>query len=318
MDTVTLVVGVCYGVIIVLGIPGNLWVTYIITRYRGMRTVTSLFLLSLATANIVYLIMLAFATHSMLKQAWLFGVTMCITYQTLLSVSLTAHALTLIAMTLERCVPRGVVTLTGSTQLLLTGVTCVCVWVVSVLASVPSMIYSRLVQYTRDPDDGGSCMLSRPYLYKAYLSEAQHDALVYSFIPAVILVVLSIIAVTVGRCTTHGVHSSARWQVERQVTWLVVAVNAVFVVCDIPYHMMLFIHIRASQRVVTDIWMALVALSVMNAMLQPLLYPLVNVTFRKFYVMAVKCKPDTEVNEVLPEETVAENNGKEHVVMTSQ
>ena len=89
---VDLLVGVVFnGIICDFGILGNLWVTYVILRFRKMRTTTNIYILNVSLANLCFLAMVPFHMNIILTSSWRFGSFMCTFYMALLNVSYTAY-----------------------------------------------------------------------------------------------------------------------------------------------------------------------------------------------------------------------------------
>ena len=119
-----------------------------------------------------------------------------------------------------------------------------------------------------------------------------------------------------------GVGTTGRSGADRGLTSLVLAVNVMFVICFTPHVLLEFIvDVRTCLTayhidLILPLFIAFDVLSGMNAMLQPFVYPLANVTFRKIYLKAVKCAQESEVENIFPTEVDEPDNEKEKNVMT--
>lgn len=96
-------VGVVYGLTLLLGVTGNALILYTIVAFRRMRSITNVFLASLATAD---LLLVAFCVpiklSKLLSFTWTFGEFLCKLVHYVQNVSVFCSVLTLTAMSLER------------------------------------------------------------------------------------------------------------------------------------------------------------------------------------------------------------------------
>ncbi|KAI8774083.1 G-protein coupled receptor 54 [Biomphalaria glabrata] len=96
-------VAVVYGLTLLLGVIGNSLVIVSVTRYQRMRSITNIFLLSLASADLLLVCICipvkfaGFATYT-----WAFGELLCKGVHYLQNVSSVCSVLTLTAMSMER------------------------------------------------------------------------------------------------------------------------------------------------------------------------------------------------------------------------
>ncbi|XP_060582403.1 QRFP-like peptide receptor [Ruditapes philippinarum] len=96
-------VSIIYGITLVLGMLGNILVIFSVTRYQQMLTVTNTFLLSLASADLLLVIIcvpVKFAAF--FSYVWRFGEFLCKTVHYVQNVSTICSVATLTFMSLER------------------------------------------------------------------------------------------------------------------------------------------------------------------------------------------------------------------------
>ena len=96
--------------------------------------------------------------------------------------------------------------------------------------------------------------------------------------------------------------------------WLILALNVVFVVCSTPSHVMTLVNLDPSSQIQNPVlWNVALVILAINSLLLPYLYPIINVTFRKAYVMALKCVPETEMGDVIEDagDDVTDDNKQE-------
>nr|XP_006816278.1 PREDICTED: G-protein coupled receptor 54-like [Saccoglossus kowalevskii] len=136
------------GVLAVIGIVGNSLVVYIVLRRRDMHTVTNMYIMNLAKADICFLLVCAIPAASQLANGgvWHFGEFMCRFTVYIQSVAVQAACGTLVIMTLDRYfvisnplrsrarrTKRSVVTNIG------------CIWLASFVMHIPIAVYTEVL-----------------------------------------------------------------------------------------------------------------------------------------------------------------------------
>ena len=299
-----LVAVVFYGIICAFGILGNLWLTYVILRFRKMRTTTNIYVLNVSLANLCVLAMVPFLMETTLTSSWGFGSFMCTFYMTLLNVSYTAYIYTVPILCFDHVY--GIPKMIGCIRYkaMVSCTICLCIWIVSVLISLPTMMYGTQVEYeTYMRHVQRSCMISWPDNVPS-LSESQemmlYDTLMTYIIPDVFIIVFSFLAIL-----------NSLSGPKRPVTWLVLGVCIVAIIFPAPLKLLdiigAFMPKIWEHRSIVHVWTAFNIIYLMHAMILPYLYPVINVTFRKVYGMAMKCASETEVNELFPEDEEPED-----------
>ncbi|XP_077981846.1 cholecystokinin receptor-like [Glandiceps talaboti] len=166
-----------YGFTFIVGLTGNVLVIFAIQRCRRLQNVTNSFLASLATADlIIIVIVIPFQTPSYFSWRWELGGFMCkmLSYLTLLSSSCSVFMLT--AMSVERyfvivhpLLAKSVITLGRARRVIIT------VWVIAIIFSFPPLFYKRHFSWEFDNHPTHhSCRTVWPYkvlgkVYSIYL-----------------------------------------------------------------------------------------------------------------------------------------------------
>nr|XP_006815137.1 PREDICTED: cholecystokinin receptor-like [Saccoglossus kowalevskii] len=136
---------IVYTVTFIVGLIGNILVLFAIQRCRRLRNVTNTFLASLATADlIIIVIVIPFQTPTYFQPTWELGEMMCklLSYLTLLSSSCSVFMLT--ALSVERyfvivhpLLAKSVITLGRARRIIIS------VWVSAVIYSFPPLYYKK-------------------------------------------------------------------------------------------------------------------------------------------------------------------------------
>ena len=308
-------VGVVFnGIICAFGILGNLWVTYVILRFRKMRTTTNIYILNLALANLCFLAMVPFHMDIILTSSWRYGSFMC-TFYMILNLSYMVYIYTVPVLCFDHVfgIPKMIGCIRYKSMVSCT--ICLCIWIVSVLISLPTMMYTKQKEYkTYMGHVQRSCVISWPDNVPS-LSESQevilYEALMTYIVPVIFIAVFSFLAILNSLSAP-----------KRPVTWLVLGVSIVAIIFPAPVKLSgligAFVPMKWEYRSIVHVTTAFEILYLMHTMILPYLYPIINVTFRKVYVMAIKCAPETEVNELFPEDEEPEDVKKPggHIIMT--
>lgn len=129
-----------------IGFFGNLYVILLMARKQGTKRLVDTFVLNLAVADLIFVCTLPFWALSVALGYWCFGEVICKLSSYTISVNRCSSILFLTGMSVERFL---VVTKhwdsrsTGNKKCI--GMNCGCIWVVSLLLGIPSLIYRKLI-----------------------------------------------------------------------------------------------------------------------------------------------------------------------------
>ncbi|XP_066507205.1 neuropeptide Y receptor type 4 [Hoplias malabaricus] len=99
----TLMLVLCYALVLVLGLLGNILLICIIARQQDRRNVTSIFIANLSVSDILICVFcLPFTVSSMLMDRWVFGAVLCRLTPYIQCMSITVSVLSLVLIALER------------------------------------------------------------------------------------------------------------------------------------------------------------------------------------------------------------------------
>lgn len=94
---------VCYVIIFIVGVIGNVLVCLVVCRQRKMKNVTNYFIVNLAVADLsVLLICIPFDFGEIITNYWPYGAVMCKLIYPLQTMATTASVGTLVAISLNR------------------------------------------------------------------------------------------------------------------------------------------------------------------------------------------------------------------------
>ncbi|XP_063237275.1 QRFP-like peptide receptor isoform X2 [Bacillus rossius redtenbacheri] len=136
---------VVYGLTMALGIVGNSLIIFTIGRYRRMKSTTNVFLVSLACADLLLiLICIPVKLAKLFSFTWTMGEFMCKTVHYMQNVSAICSVLTLTAMSIERYYAivhpmkaKYLCTISQARKIIL------CIWVAAFLLAVP-MLFAQV------------------------------------------------------------------------------------------------------------------------------------------------------------------------------
>ncbi|XP_046554228.1 RYamide receptor-like [Haliotis rubra] len=290
--TVTIILVLMYILTILVAVSGNLAVCYIILSDHRMRTVTNLFLLTLALSDIIKAVICnPFSVFANLKLYWPFGSVMCPVWQYLQVVAVYVSSLTLVAMSLDRFVailfplkPRM-----SKSRLL---VIIVLILFLSCALPLPTAIKSKVTfpkpQFPNDPSSNGLCLEKwdndfHKYVYSMGIMVTQY------FLP------LSVLAFTNG-CIGYvvwikkppGEADSGRDNrlaaSKRRMVKMIIVVVVIYAVCWLPLHVLTLVGDR-DQSIYNNSYMNVVFLAIQwlatsHSCYNPFVYFWMNPKFR--------------------------------------
>jgi somatostatin receptor 2 len=304
-----LTVAVIYSFTCIIGIIGNSLVIFVVFRYAKMKTVTNLYILNLAIADIMFLIGIPLMIVTMMLKTWVFGYHMCKIFFILTSVNWFTSMFTLTVMSADRymAVCHPVTSMRYRTPLI-SKIVCVIVWALSLLVMMPIMLYTRTAE--RGPNNL-SCTISWPGGQpippdKAFI---WYTFLLGFAIPTALISVFYFLVISRLRTVGPVKKSKERRRSHRKVTRLVLTVIAVYFFCWIPYWIFQVHLTFASPEIGKNdnwkiyIFQVITILSYANSSLNPILYAFFSDNFRKSFLKAFKCAGAAETNSALTVET---------------
>ena len=299
-----IVLVIFYGIVFVTGLVGNCLVIYVVTMFSKMKTVTNMYIVNLAVADVLFLLSMPFLMITTILGHWTFGYGMCKLYMILVSINYFTGIFTLTVMSADRymavCHPVQSVTLRTPK---LSFILCVMIWIVSILIMMPTFLYSKTVH--SPGRRGETCTISWPsnqlipgnkafVWYCFFLSYTIPMSLISFFYLMVIIRLKS-----VGPANK----SKEKKKSHRRVTRMVLTVVGVYMMFWLPYWVFQVTLILRERRRL-ELWEVLLfnactVLTFANSMMNPLLYNFLSENFRKSFVKAFTCVSRFEANKSL-------------------
>ncbi|CAL8322974.1 unnamed protein product [Arctogadus glacialis] len=288
-----------YWAIAVVGGLGNLMVVWTFLHLRRrLKTMTDVYLLNLAVADLLFLGTLPlWATEA--AQGWNFGLGLCRVNSALYKINLFSSTMLLTCISADRYV---VIVKTTSAQnsksqrLCYSKLVCGAVWLLALLLALPEFIFSNIKDY----EDTKYCRMVFPggngNRTKVLVLAIQ---IIMGFcLPFLIMVFCySMIVYTLLKARNFGKHKAMR---------VILVVVAVFVLSKLPYNCSLMLEATLANNVTMancdqikrlDIaGQLLKSLAYVHACINPFLYAFVGVRFQKDMVrvlQAYRCWPST-------------------------
>ncbi|CAF3003814.1 unnamed protein product [Rotaria sp. Silwood2] len=141
---------ILYVIVFIVGTIGNLLVIIVIQRNRSMRTVTNMFIMNLAAADLLVLVFCLPATVIQdVTKTWFFGLVLCKFVNYIQNMSISVSVLTLMAISVERY--QAIVyplKFSGTKQR--ARILILSVWILSLLLVLPDAIMMTLIRQYGD------------------------------------------------------------------------------------------------------------------------------------------------------------------------
>lgn len=281
-----------FWIIFILGAVGNLVVVWIYTTVRNrLKTMTDVYLLNLAVADLLFLCMLPFWAVDAIK-GWEFGISSCKVVSAIYKINFFSSMLLLTCISVDRYIAIVQVTKAQNLKkkrLFYSKLACLGVWFVSTLLALPEFIFA---QVKTDPRGKSFCTL-------VYWNNTNNQTkiLVLSLqicmgfcLPLLVMIFCySVIIRTLLQARSFEKHKALR---------VIFAVVFVFVLSQLPYNSLLIVEAtQAANTTITDCKTVIgfdvagqvaKSLAYTHACLNPFLYVFIGVRFRQDLLRMVK------------------------------
>ncbi|XP_054483462.1 C-C chemokine receptor type 9a [Anoplopoma fimbria] len=273
-----------FWMIAVVGGAGNLAVVWIYMNYRRrLKTMTDVYLLNLALADLLFLVTLPLWAAEASHGCWSFGSVLCKLNSALYKVNLFSSMLLLTCISVDRYVVIVHTTMAQNTQVerrRCSRLVCLGVWLLALLLATPELAFAT----TGEPDTQGYCRM----MFPTHLGN-RTKILVLSLqvsmgfcLPFLVMAFCySVIIAKLLNTRNFKKHKAMR---------VILAVVVAFVVSQLPYNGVLVVNAaEASTMTMTDCeelkrfdkaGQVLKSLAYMHACLNPFLYAFVGERFR--------------------------------------
>ncbi|XP_036378108.1 somatostatin receptor type 2 isoform X2 [Megalops cyprinoides] len=284
-QTSTVVVTFVYFAVCAVGLCGNTLVIYVILRYAKMKTVTNIYILNLAVADVLCMLTLPFIAIQLALVHWPFGSALCRVAMTADSLNQFTSIFCLTVMSMDRYL--AVVHPIKSTRWRKPRVAKTInlgVWGVSLLVNLPVMIYSGLMTNSSSTQ---VCTIVWPEPQEAYYTAFMfYTFFLGFFLPLAVICLCYLLIVVKVKSSGVRVGSSKRKRSERKVTRMVSVVVAVFVLCWLPFYVFNVTSVTGSistTPLLKCTFDFVVVLGYANSCANPILYAFLSENFKKSF-----------------------------------
>ncbi|XP_053131710.1 somatostatin receptor type 5 [Hemicordylus capensis] len=273
---------VIYLLVCAIGLSGNTLVIYVVLRYAKMKTVTNIYILNLAVADVLFMLGLPFLATQNAISYWPFGSFLCRLVMALDGINQFTSIFCLTVMSLDRYL--AVVHPIKSTKWRRPRVAkliSMAVWTVSFLVVLPMIIFAD-VQETFQ-----TCNMSWPEPVEIWSAVfIIYTSVLGFFGPLLVICLCYLLIIIKVKSSGIRVGSTRRRRSERKVTKMVVIIVVVFVFCWLPFYIVNIINlifILPEEPVLFGIFCFVVILSYANSCANPILYGFLSDNFRQSF-----------------------------------
>ncbi|KAI3378437.1 hypothetical protein SNEBB_000217 [Seison nebaliae] len=308
----TIVFPFIWTLVIVLGSLGNGVVIVVALVYGQLRNTTNCYIFSLAVADISYLVICGSCTiHTFTVFSWKFGSIICRLYVYFAYVTIASACGTLVAMSVDRYI--AVVhthSKTCTRRPIQAHITSCCIWSFSLIINIPYFIHSGVGQDVSINATMKVCGL----LWKDGSEDVRRYAPVVTIfivyiIPLIVVIALYTKLVMYLRRlerSNNFADKSLQWKMmykRRKVTCMVAIVTALFAVCWLPSHIVVFVMTFVPSHIymnVSGYWVKSLGhtLALINSMINPIIYAFMNAGFRRSCCRLLCCKNCCFANKI--------------------
>ncbi|CAJ1081187.1 somatostatin receptor type 2-like [Xyrichtys novacula] len=293
--TSSVVITLIYFAVCAVGLCGNTLVIYVILRYAKMKTVTNIYILNLAVADVLCMMSLPFIALQLALVHWPFGEVLCRVIMGVDSLNQFTSIFCLMVMSIDRYL--AVVHPIKSTKWRkprIAKLINLTVWGVSLLVILPTMIFSGL--------NKGSCGIVWPEPQDVYQKAFIFCTfLVGFFLPLTVICMCYLLIVVKVKSSSLRVGSTKRKRSERKVTRMVSIVVVVFVLCWLPFYIFNVTSVTSSIKptsAVKSTFDFVVVLGYANSCANPILYAFLSDNFKKSFQNVLSLKKVAGLDEM--------------------
>lgn len=300
---VRVIIPIIFGLIVTLGLLGNLLVIVVIIMNQQMRSTTNLLILNLAFADLCFIVFcVPFTATGYALPKWPFGVIWCKIVQYLIYVCAYASVYTLVIMSLDRYLavvhPISSMAIRNEAN---TVRILIILWGVILAGHIPLLLDYEVVDYVYFNEFRSVCI----YKYSANNNLVMLKIFYGSFFMFGYMLPLSLICVLYGfmlKRLLYGVVPGGSQRAEsirskkKRVTKMVVIVVAMFALCWLPIQVVFMVqNFGHYSEDISYIAIQMVAncLAYMNSCVNPILYAFLSDNFRRSFRKLLCCGSGT-------------------------
>ncbi|XP_037941378.1 neuropeptide CCHamide-2 receptor [Teleopsis dalmanni] len=304
----TYIITALFAIIFIVGVLGNGTLVIIFFRHRSMRNIPNTYILSLAFADLLVIIVcVPVASIVYTQESWPFGAVVCRLTESFKDISIGVSVFTLTALSGERYC--AIVNPLRKLQTKpLTVFTAVMIWLVAILLATPSLVVSDVLDIDINDKRNLTIYVCSPFgknrtnldTYSRYTVISK--ALIYYIFPLSIIGALYILMARRLHMSARempgemlGIQSRSQARARRHVARMVVAFVVVFFVCFFPYHLFeLWFHLNPTAKDDFDeFWHAIRMIgfcaSFLHSCVNPVALYLISGVFRQHFNCYLCC-----------------------------
>ncbi|KAM8723563.1 somatostatin receptor type 2-like isoform 1-T2 [Acanthopagrus schlegelii] len=281
--TSTVVITCMYFLVCTVGLCGNALVIYVILRYAKMKTVTNIYILNLAVADVLFMLGLPFIAIQLALVHWPFGPVLCRVVMTVDSLNQFTSIFCLTVMSIDRYL--AVVHPIKSTKWRkprMAKTINIAVWGVSLMVNLPIVIYSGIITMP----DGPYCTIVWPKPEETYYTAFMFYTFILGFFLPLTVICMCYLFIII-KVKSSGIRvGSRRKRSERKVTRMVSIVVAVFVFCWLPFYVFNVTSVTgtiSTTPILRSTFAFVVVLGYANSCANPILYAFLSENFKKSF-----------------------------------
>ncbi|XP_038604663.1 C-X-C chemokine receptor type 1-like [Tachyglossus aculeatus] len=268
-----------YGVVFLLNVVGNSLVVLVVLHNRPHRTVTDVYLLNLAGADLLFALTLPiWAAYQVI--GWRFGTFLCKVVSILQDLNFYSGILLLACISVDRYLAIVHATRAGADQRRWVVFVCLGLWILSFLLALPALVLRDVFSPPK----------SNPVCYENVGVDTARWRVILRLLPQTFGFLLPLLVMLFCYGSTLAVLFRARTGQKHRAMRVVLAVVLVFLLCWLPYNITLVIDSLMWAQVLTDscglrdhVDRALLVTQVLgylHSCLNPIVYAFVGQKFR--------------------------------------
>uniref|UniRef100_G3X070 Somatostatin receptor 5 n=2 Tax=Sarcophilus harrisii TaxID=9305 RepID=G3X070_SARHA len=277
----TVIIPIIYLLVCMIGLSGNALVIYVVLRYAKMKTVTNIYILNLAIADVLFMLGLPFIATQNAISYWPFGTFLCRLVMTVDGINQFTSIFCLTVMSMDRYL--AIVHPIKSTKWRrprIARLISAAVWAFSLLMSLPVIIFA-------DIQDLNTCNISWPEPVNIWSAVFIIYTSVLGFFGPLLVICLCYLLIVI-KVKSSGVRvgSTRRRRSERKVTRMVVIIVVVFVFCWLPFftaNIVNLVFILPEEAASASVYFFVVILSYANSCANPILYGFLSDNFKQSF-----------------------------------
>ncbi|KAM4819961.1 somatostatin receptor type 5 [Thomomys bottae] len=274
-------VPVLYLLVCVVGLGGNTLVIYVVLTHAKMKTVTNVYILNLAVADVLLMAGLPFLATQNAVSYWPFGPFLCRLVMTLDGINQFTSIFCLTIMSVDRYL--AVVHPLRAARWRrprVAKLASAAVWAFSLLMALPLLVFA-------DVQEGwGTCNLSWPEPVGLWGAAFVAYTSVLGFFGPLLVICLCYLLIVARVRAAGGRAGGRRRRCERRVTRMVLVLVLVFVGCWLPFFTVNIVNLAFAlpeEPASAGLYFFVVVLSYANSCANPLLYGFLSDNFRQSF-----------------------------------